>query len=232
MNKRLVAIVAAAVLAVAGVVSLVSYANQADERAFDGAKLTKVLQVTAPVPAGTAATQVASRTKVVSLPSAAVPAGALDTLDSVGGKVTSVALEPGELVLDGRFVKQGEKATAAAGGLPAGMQTVSVPLSGPRAVDEALNRGDIVWVYGSFEGTGDKPSATRLLKSKVTVTKVSTSAAASDGAASVVVTLAVDTHVAERIIHTLEFGKVWLGKGNGQSSDDGAKSTTRKDIVP
>jgi pilus assembly protein CpaB len=232
MNKRLAAILLAAVLAIIGVIFVVQYANQADERAFEGAELTKTLQVTATVPAGSTAAEVVKSTKLVSLPSAAVPDGALATLGSVGNEVTSAQLEPGEIVLRSRFVDKSAGKKADADALPAGMQTLAISLEEPRSVDGDVSSGDIVWVYGSFDVNGDEPAATRLLASKVRVMKVSKGGSVVDGGPAVVVTLAVDTPVAEKIVHAMEFGKVWFGKGNNQTADSGSKTTTRKEIVP
>jgi pilus assembly protein CpaB len=231
MNKRLAAIVLAGVLAVIGVIFVVQYANQADERAFEGAELTKTLQVTSTVPAGSTPAEVVKSTKLVSLPTAAVPDGALATLGSVGNEVTSAQLEPGEIVLRSRFVDKSADKKADADALPVGMQTLSIPLDEARSVAGAVKAGDIVWVYGSYEGAGDEPSATRLIASKVKVTDVSKNGSLDSGP-TVAVTLAVDTPLAEKIVHAMEFGRVWIGKGNNQTADSGSKTTTRKDIAP
>lgn len=232
MNKRLAAIVLAAVLAILGIIFVVQYANQADERAFEGAELTKVLQVTTTVPAGSTAAEVLESTKLVSLPSAAVPAGALSTLDSVGAEVTNAELEPGEMVLRSRFADKSAGKKSDRDVPPAGLQTVAVPLDDSRGVDGAVRAGDTVWVYGSFDVSGEEPAATRLIGSKVQVMKVSDSESGGEGGGpTVIVTLAVDTPTAEKIVHTLEFGKVWFGEGNEQATDSGSKTTTRKDIL-
>ena len=56
INKRVVAAIAAAVLALLGIGSLVIYAHDANDRAFEGTQLVSVIRVVNEVPAGTKAT--------------------------------------------------------------------------------------------------------------------------------------------------------------------------------
>ena len=60
-DKRVVAVIAAIVLAVLGVVSLLVYANDARDKAFEGAETIAVYQVKDNIPAGTSASDLGNR---------------------------------------------------------------------------------------------------------------------------------------------------------------------------
>ncbi len=143
MNKRVIAALAAVVLAVAGVAALLSYARGAEDRAFDGASLVSVLQVKEAVPADTAAADLGGRIESVELPKAAVARGAVTDLSALEGLSTTVALEPGEQVLLSRFAEGGavvEKPSPSA--IPDGMQALTIPVDVARAVGGTLKVGD------------------------------------------------------------------------------------------
>lgn len=234
MRKQVVAAVLAVVLASAGVVVLVSYAQGADERAMAGTKLRTVLQVQSRVPANTSASAVGAHVKTVRMPASTVPRGALKDLKQVSGLVTTATLEPGERVLRARFASPASDKPKAVSktDVPKGMQEVTVPLGPARAVGGQLVVGDIVGVVGSFPD----PDQTGVVRHRVRVTRIAKSKVQMDegsgdeSAGHTLVTLAVPTVDAEKIINAAEFGKVWLTKQNA-STTLGGRTITRKDIV-
>src|SRR5215207_1860283 len=112
MNKRIVAALVAVAMLVVGVVLLISYANGANERAFDGARLRSVLQVEEPIAANTAAGDIGDKVKKVELPASAIAKGALSSLTEVSGLSTTIDLEPGEQVLASRFAEKGSSSAS------------------------------------------------------------------------------------------------------------------------
>src|SRR5689334_2996629 len=107
MNKRVIAALVAVVMAAVGVVLLIAYARDANHRAYGDAKLESVLQVTATIPAGTAASNLGDKVELVELPRSAIADGAITSLSEVQGLSTTTQLEPGEQVLSLRFSKEG-----------------------------------------------------------------------------------------------------------------------------
>src|SRR4051812_46863041 len=105
MTTRIIAVILAAVLAVVGAVLLIGYVRGADDRAFNGAKLTEGLVVQDEIPAGTAGAELGTTVDLKSVPVAYVADGAITDVADLAGLVAAVPLEPGEQVLASRFVK-------------------------------------------------------------------------------------------------------------------------------
>lgn len=231
MSKRIIAALAAVVFAAAGTVALMSYANDADERAFQGAELVAVLQVAERVPANTPAERLGGRIEQVELPRAAVPKGAVADRADLAGLSTTVDLEPGEQVLLSRFAKGGAAGDSPSpSAIPVGMQALTVPVDVARAVGGALKVGDTVGVIASYQ-TKEGDGITRVIGNRVLIIRIAEGGPVAEGqtGGSQLVTFAVETRAAGKIVNALEYGKVYLteqneatrfGKGGSISRDD------------
>lgn len=225
MNTRVVAVIAAGVLALLGVVLLVLWAQGAQERAFEGAELTEVVRVTEPVPSGSTAEDLSASTEAVSLPEASVPEGAVTDLGEVAGLVTTADLQPGEVLLSARLAEPGAE-NAQSGGVPEGLQEVSISLDTARIVGGALAVGDTVGVFASYNG----PDETAVVDNGILVTSTGMAGVSEEGAATSTMTLAVSAENAAKVVHAAEFGRIWLTKQNPTTeTDDGV--TDREDVV-
>lgn len=230
MNKRLAAAVAAGMLALVGVLVLVSWAKGANERAYEGADLVSVVRVTEPVAAGTKADVLQESTEIAKLPKDAVPAGALRSLAEVKGLTTTTTLEKGEVLLAARLAAPGAPAQDKAT-VPKGYQEISVSLEAQRVVGGAVRAGDKVGVIATFRSeNAELREFGNLVRHDVVVTKVDTATVDGVGAASMV-TLAVQTQDAEKIAFAQDFGKVWLTKQNSDTDRTGEKLITGKDFL-
>ena len=221
MTTRIIAVVLAAVLAVVGAVLLISYVRGADERAFDGAKLTEVLVVQNEIPAGTAGAELGTTVDLQSVPVAYVADGAITDVADLDGLVAAVSLEPGEHVLASRFVKPADfGANGGTAAVPKGLQEISLSLDVQRVLGGSLVAGDLVGVFGSLPTDNTAPARTQLVESKVLVTSVvhdgSIDPATAQTSGAILVSLAVTADQAQRIVYQLEFGQVDLSK---QSKD-------------
>lgn len=235
MNKKLIALLLAGVLAVAGVAAVVVYAQGAEERAFGDAEMVPVLIVTEPVSAGATTEELAAKVRTAQVPRAVLAEGALSDLASLGGEVTNAALMPGEQVLASRLGEQMKPVDDTA--VPEGMQTMDVILEAPR-VPAGTKAGDMVGVVASYANATGDPGQTRMTLSKVRVVAVKdelggASAADSAGqvASAVRVTLALTTHQVEKIANAAEFGKVWLSAQSDTTDTSGSKKTDSKDVL-
>lgn len=228
MRKKVIAAVAAGVLALAGVVLLALWAKNADARAFEGADLTSVVQVTKPVPSGTKANDLGGSTKVVKLPAKAVPAGAVVDLGAVSGLATTTSLQKGEVLLTSRMATPGARAAGQVD-VPKGLQEVTINIEGQRAVGGAVKAGDKVGVFGSFKPKeSSQPDWTNLVAHDVLVTNVE--AESSSNATVRAVTIAVPTVLAEKVVFSMEFGKIWLSLQNADTTRSGQKVITGRDL--
>src|SRR4051794_21596166 len=203
--RRLLAALAALVLALVGAVVLVAYVRGADARALAGVQTVEVLVVDQPVPAGTPGDQLAELVRADLVPAKSAVPGRVTSLASLAGKVAAVDLQPGEQLLASRFADPGSPRAAGTVEVPAGDQEVSVLLEPERAIGGRVAAGDTVGVYVSItlpDGTG----LTHAVLHGVLVTQVqgapaaatsTTDTAADDGSAaaapaeSLMVTLAV-----------------------------------------
>jgi pilus assembly protein CpaB len=247
MRIRIIAIAIAAVLAVVGAVVLVGAFRVAGQSATGGKDMVTVLVVKHEVPAGTSAADLGDAIGTESVPRAYVAIGAANTAADLAGKVASVTLEPGEQVLQSRFVTPSELAsTGGTAAVPAGMQQVSVSVDPQRTAGGRIGVGDHVGVFVSLDATGDQPAATKLLLNDVLVTSVSgatVQSSTSEGTSStgttntasvtgaVLVTVALTADDAQQLVYGAEFGRVWLSLQTAKSSPVTVGPATRTGLV-
>jgi pilus assembly protein CpaB len=247
MQRRVVMGVVAALLAVIGGVLLVGYVSKADERAMAGQQPTAVLVVTKEIPQGTAAKDLMSYAEIKQLPKAAIAADAVaDASTLKADNVASTALKVGEQVLSTRFVSADSDEVTSPVQVPAGMQLVSVLLDPERAMGAQLKAGDTVGVFISmtikYEGKTTDDSITKEVAHRVLVTRVrgavaptktTTSTGTADKApdASVMVTLAVDAPLAEKVVWAKEYGKVWLSLEKPTTTTTGADGVQEETVL-
>ncbi|SFT42121.1 Flp pilus assembly protein CpaB [Arthrobacter sp. ov118] len=242
MKSRLLAGIAALVLAVVGAVLVVSYAQGADSRAVQGLAPVTVLVVNKAVPAGTSVAALKAFVAPEELPGTAVAKSALPNLDGLAGKVTAVDLLPGEQLVAERLVEPEELKTSGAVDVPKGLQEVSFQLEPQRVVGGRIAAGDHVGIFinldsGGLEAKPEKPT-TQLTIHKVLVTSVQrapspeASAQPSPGATapaedtslptgSLLLTVAVNDVNAAKVVYAAEFAKIWLSKEPLDATDSG-----------
>jgi pilus assembly protein CpaB len=236
MRTRLLGGVAALIVAIIGTVLLLTYVNGADRRALADVQTQDVYVVQKSIPAGAAADAVSAAVALKPIPKAAIPADPVTDLTALKGKVTSVALEPGEQLLSSRLVDPAALATPGRAEVPSGMQELTVRLPIERVIGGALAPGDTVGVLLSLPKEDNAPAQTELAYHKVLVTAVQLSSGAYAGEAAAgsqqgssgglnsstksssqpagdyLITLARPAADAERIVYATEFGKVYLTK--------------------
>jgi pilus assembly protein CpaB len=221
VKRRLLAALAALVLATVGAAVLLAYARGADSRALAGIRTVPVLVVTRPVPAGTAGDRLAGSVRTELLPEKAAAQGRVRSLTALSGMVATVDLEPGEQLLATRFSAPDQLRAPGTVAVPAGKQEVSILLDPQRAVGGRLAAGDEVGIYLS-EADQNGKGVTHAVLHHVLVTQVqggtapapssgdTQTAAASTPTGSVMVTLAVSAAQAEAVVFGQEHGRLWL----------------------
>jgi pilus assembly protein CpaB len=240
VRRRLIAALAALLLAVAGAVVLLAYVRDADARALAGTETVEVLVVQEPVPAGTRIEDLGDSVAPELLPRKAVADGGVADLAALTGRVTTVDLQPGEQLLDSRFASPDDLAAPGAVAVPDGASEISVLLEPQRVVGGRLAAGDTVGVYISLEDL----SSTHVVLHGVLVTQVQgTSVPASDGettdtassggaapSASVMVTLAMRAEQAEAVVFGMEHGTVWFSLEPEGADTSGTEVITRGNV--
>lgn len=166
MNRRLIGLLLALVLAGVATFLLVQYVNTADERAREGEQLTSVFIAQADIAAGTTAEDAAAQGLIAQdeIPSRTVPAGAIASLDSITGQVATGPLFEGEVIVAGRF---GSTVTSAAGGatldIPDGLHAVTVDAGILEGVAGFVRAGDTVSLVATIDALEDVEDAEQAL---------------------------------------------------------------------
>ena len=218
MRRRLLAALAALVLAATGAVVLLAYVRGADARALAGVQTVDVLVVDRPVAEGTPGEELAELVRTERLPAKAAVPGAVTDLGELAGRVATVDLQPGEQLLAARFAVPEDLGVPGTVPAPEGAAEVSLLLEPQRAVGGRLAAGDTVGVHVSLDGT------THAVLHRVLVTQVQgapvavadgegTDTASSGGAApsaSLMVTLGLRPEAVEAVVFGMEHGTVWL----------------------
>ena len=223
MNSRVIAAIAAAVLAIVGIGAVVAYAASAKNRAFEGAELVKVYRVVNDLAANADSATVSDNVELVSLPNASIAKGSIQDLKAIEGLKTTVPLVAGEQLLESRFAKEGAKAASKAN-VPDGLQEMSVSLDAAAGVGERIDEGVRVGVIATVEKDDDKRS--RMIAQNVLVTNVK-----SNEDNTMVVTLAVNTSQATQLAAAAQFGQVRLTVQNDKTNRDGASAVDVRTLV-
>jgi pilus assembly protein CpaB len=145
-RRRIIGIVAATFLALIGTFSLVSYVQSAKDDAVGQESLVDVYVVDDLVPQGAEPEAIMSAVSVEQVPSRLVQDGAITDLDDVGDLVAAIDLQPGDQLLAARLASRDlvfEKVTDKV--------QIAARLDAERAVGGALQKGDLVGVYLSFD---------------------------------------------------------------------------------
>ncbi len=154
MKSRLIAGIAAVVLALVGAVMVFSYANGAETRAVQRLDPIDVLVVQQAVPAGTPVAELTASVALKSLPGASVAQTALKDLDSSQGLVTAVDLVPGEQLVTERLVTPDDLVTPGSVEVPKGLHEISILVEPQRIAGGRVAPGDYVGVFMSM-GSGE-----------------------------------------------------------------------------
>jgi pilus assembly protein CpaB len=145
-KRRIIGIVAATVLALIGTLALVTYVRSATDDAVADETLVDVYVVDEFVPKGAEPDTITSAVSVEQVPARLVQAGALTDLDQVGEQVAASDLQPGDQLLEARLTPKDVVTEEVSDKVQ-----VSALLEAERAVGGALEKGDLVGVYVSFD---------------------------------------------------------------------------------
>jgi pilus assembly protein CpaB len=226
MGSRVVAVLVAVALALAATVALVAYAGSADRRAVSGQQPVLVYVARSRIAAGTSGEDAQNRGLIerAALPRRVVAAGAVRSLEQLGGRVAAVDIVPGEQLLAARWVGRGEASGRRLLPIPEGHQAVSIALDPTRQVSGFVTPGDRVSVVVSLSlPKGDRAQrTTRFLLQDVQVLAVGATAQANPAVQGggragqgrnqnvATVTLAVAPRDVERVVFAAENGSLYL----------------------
>lgn len=144
--------IAAILLAAVGTWVLVTYVNNLEGKVIDEQEPVEILVAQEAIPQGTPVSEAAASFAIRPIPKTNVMFGALDSLDSLEGMVTSVDLLPGDQAVAARFTDPEElPGPGRLVEIPPGLLEVTVQLTPERTVGGSLQPGDLVAVISSFD---------------------------------------------------------------------------------
>lgn len=152
MNRRLIAVLVAVLLAVTGAALVINYVRGADQRAVADAQPVPVYVAEQLVPAGTTLKD-ALRSELITettVAAAAFPVGALEEIGADNNALLALSdVHAGEFLMTDRFgtTPTGEKAIE----VPPGMVAMSVELSDPARVGEFVTPGSHLAIYATHK---------------------------------------------------------------------------------
>ena len=207
MNSRrtLIIVLAVAVAAVAAIAN-VTYLDNVQNKAYEGAKRVYVYRVKQDIPKGTQGEQAVSKNLIerAQIPQEFRPANALTTEDQLHGKVALANLSAGQVLVDGMFVDPIQAQTTTRDRILPGQVAFTVSVDQIHGVGNLLFPGDQVDIM-----VKDEKLQTRLLYQNVDILFIGnsgapqageTAAATTPAAASGIITFAAPVDAAERIV--------------------------------
>jgi pilus assembly protein CpaB len=258
MNRKIIGILAAVLLATVGTFALVGYVQSAKDEAVAGEQLVEAYVIRDAVSKGATVDQVRDAVEHTEVPAKVRPEDAVTDLDDLDDElVAAVDLAPGELLLSSRLVQQEDLTRAQ---VPEGLQELTVALEPQRAVGGSIRPGETVGIVISFDPFdlpndgqgGDQsektPNMTHLTFHKILVTSVQfdpNEAAADDAeddgegddenverapSNQLLVTVALSSPQVEQVVFGAEFGHIWLTAENAQATEDGTRIVTLGEV--
>lgn len=214
MQRRIIAAVAAVVLAGIGAVLLYSYVNTAEARAMSKMDTTEVLVASKLIPAGTTGADLAPYVELKKIPAVAVVPNALVNTAEIADLAATSDVQIGEQILASRFAAPNTTATGGVA-VPTDMQQFSVSIEAHKAVAAAIKPGDRVGLFFSGDDPVQKVKLTALTVREVLVVNVQgASVGQTDGTAAptgnVVLTLALRPAEATRVVYAAENAALYV----------------------
>jgi pilus assembly protein CpaB len=226
MKGRGLVVFLALVLATLATVGVFLYANGVKEEAESGGPQVAVVVSKEDIPANTNLNVLIEEDqfRIIQVPEVAVVEGAVTSVDQLRDKTNSLAILAGEQIPVARIQGEGTVPGGALG-IPNGHEAITVSVDAPRAVAGAIGVGDNLTVYGTFAefktpNGRDIPTFTSVLVPLAEVLAVyqpnygdsgTLTAASQRGSGTISLTLALTPVDAQRMVFTMETGRVWLG---------------------
>lgn len=236
MNRRIVLLIIAVLVAALGTTAIFIYVRGINNRAVANQQPVSILVATKMVPLGTlvSAANSSGTFALRSFPRDIVPAGALSSITAITNEVALTAIFPGQQIVSAEFGQQG---MASALPIPAKSIAISVQLGDPNRVAGFVQPGSYVAIFDTLTaaaggaGTPATKAQTRLLLPRAeviavgpqtitstTTTNTRTGQVNTEQIPLAILTLALSQGDAEKVIFAQQGGSLYLGLLTNQSS--------------
>jgi pilus assembly protein CpaB len=153
--RRIIAFVAAVVLAGLGTFLLVRYVQGAEDRALEGVETVEVLVIDRPITAGQRLDENPQLLTLEEVPRKAQAEGSFSERADLEGLVAAVPLVPGEQLIQGRVMTEEDYQALQTDEVqvvvPADLLEITLSLNPERVVGGELVPGEMIAVFASFE---------------------------------------------------------------------------------
>jgi pilus assembly protein CpaB len=152
--RRVIAAVAAILLAVVGFVLVLNYANRADERAMEGMETDEVLFAAETIPQGTSVEDLGDYVETRAVPRSFLVSEPVTDLNELAGRVAVTDIVAGEQLQQARFATADELRGRGSFQLPEdaeNLHQITVPVPTARALGGDIAPGDTVGVFISLD---------------------------------------------------------------------------------
>lgn len=261
MTRRIVALLIALVFAVIGTTAVVLYVRRADDRALAGTTAVEVLVAKQRIPAGTTGAHIREEglAEALRVPASSVPQGQ-QVLTNLPPELDKLVVTSDVQAGYPLFRPMFSQSTRTSGGLaiPDGKLAVSFDATVAGQVAGYVRPGSQVAVFAHYRqekgnlrsaggGKGDELTGTAVLLPKVEVIAIGaygadgeTTTTSRDGqvqadgrpAKTVLVTVAVGTLDAARLIHAMEGDALWLALVTDSSDVHSGEGVDSRDWLP
>lgn len=222
MKRPIIPILIAVLLAIGAGFAVFLFASSSDSRAVADQQPVSVVVTTSEIPAGTSIGDAIDQGLIEStrVPDKLAPAGALQSLESVNRADVALASMPaGQVVFAGAFAAELPDVTPLQ--VPEGQMAVSVLLEDPAKVGQFLRPGSRIAVFDTIkvppaDGETEAVIQTLPLLDGIEVlaigptTQQQAASATDESWAATLVTVAVDQAQAEKLIHGIQAGVLYL----------------------
>jgi pilus assembly protein CpaB len=200
LKRRVLTVVLACLLGIAGIVAVLAYVNKANQRALDGQQAVSVLVANDSIPQGTSVGQAVSGGLLVrrDFPASSLPAGTVRSAShGLSRLVTTSAMQKGQLLLTTMLGRRGQVSGGIA--VPTGDIAVTVQVCLEAAIAGYIQPGAKVALFDTYATKGQLESScsssgsshqaqnlhnvyTRMVLPKVEVLSVTTAGSTTAGA--------------------------------------------------
>jgi pilus assembly protein CpaB len=155
VNRRLIGLIVAVLLAAVATVLLIQYVRSADERARQDEALSEVFVAQGDIQPGIAADDAIAQGLIVrdEIPARSVPSGALADLGQVSGEIVTVPIYEGEVIVAQRFGQTVAQSTGLLE-IPPDTQAVTIEAGVVPGLAGFVQPGNLVSVVGTLELPG------------------------------------------------------------------------------
>jgi pilus assembly protein CpaB len=152
LNRRVIGLLLAVLLAGVATYFLIQYVTSADERAREDEAFVEVFVAQADIPAGTSADDASAQGLIGrdEIPARSVPEGAVGDLESISGQVAAGPIFTGEVIVAQRFGETGAQPTGVLE-VPEDLQAVTVEAGIAPGLAGFVQAGDTVSVLATID---------------------------------------------------------------------------------